>query len=109
MPCATPRPTCGAADSRHQRPAPPLTEVGGHIGYAVRPSARRQGIGTALLGLTLIEARKLGLVRVLVTCDVSNLGSARIIQRNGGVLEDERSIPGHPEPVARSWIDLGGT
>lgn len=102
-----PAPQILAVSGLRHRLTPPLTEVGGHIGYAVRPSARRQGIGTALLGLTLAEARKLGLARVLITCDVTNTGSARIIQRNGGVLEDERSVPSHPEPVARYWIDLG--
>jgi predicted acetyltransferase len=90
---------------RH-RLTPQLTQIGGHIGYAVRPGARRQGVGTALLALALAEARKLGLTRVLLTCDVSNIGSARIIQRNGGVLEDERNVPGHPEPIARYWIAL---
>jgi predicted acetyltransferase len=90
---------------RH-RLTPKLTDIGGHIGYAVRPGARRQGVGTALLALTLVEARKQGFTRVLVTCDVTNVGSARVIQRNGGVLEDERVVPGHPEPVARYWIAL---
>jgi predicted acetyltransferase len=104
---AGPAPQILAVSGLRHRLTPPLTEVGGHIGYAVRPSARRQGIGTALLGLTLAEARKLGLARVLITRDVTNTGSGRIIQRNGGVLEDERSIPGHPAPVARYWINLG--
>jgi predicted acetyltransferase len=58
---------------------PTLALIGGHIGYEVRPSARRQGISTQLLALTLIEARARGLLRVLMTCDVSNHGSARII------------------------------
>jgi predicted acetyltransferase len=43
---------------------------------------------------------------VLVTYDVSNIGSARIIQRNGGVLDDKRMVPGHPERIARYWIAL---
>lgn len=102
-----PAPQILAVSGLRHHLTPQLTEVGGHIGYAVRPSVRRQGIGTTLLGLTLDEARKLGLARVLVTCDVTNAGSARIIQGNGGVLEDARNIPGHPEPVTRYWIDLG--
>jgi predicted acetyltransferase len=95
-----------AVSGLRHRLTPQLTDIGGHIGYAVRPSARRKGVGAALLALTLVEARKLGLTRVLVTCDVTNLSSARIIQRNGGVLDDERIVPGHPEPVARYWIAL---
>lgn len=95
-----------AVSGLRHRLTPRLTDIGGHIGYAVRPSARRQGVGATLLALTFVEARKLGLTHVLVTCDVSNIGSARIIQRNGGVLEDERIVSGHPEPVARYWIAL---
>lgn len=95
-----------AVSGLRHRLTPQLTDLGGHIGYAVRPSVRCQGIGTTLLALTLVEARKHGFTRVLVTCDVSNVGSARIIQRNGGVLEDERAVSGHPERVARYWIAL---
>jgi predicted acetyltransferase len=90
---------------RHQL-TPTLAQIGGHIGYEVRPSARRQGIGTQLLALTLIEARARGLLRVLITCDVSNHGSARIIEHNGGQLKDARLVPGHPKPIARYWIAL---
>ena len=49
--------------------------IGGHIGYDVRPSNRKMGIGTKMLGLTLIEAGKVGLTEVLITCDDSNVGS----------------------------------
>lgn len=96
-----------AVSGLRHRLTPQLTNIGGHIGYAVRPGARRQGIGTALLALTLVEARKHGLTRVLVTCDVTNIGSARIIERNGGVREDVRNVPGRGVPVARYWIELG--
>jgi predicted acetyltransferase len=63
-----------------------LATIGGHIGYRVRPSMRRRGYGTRLLALTLAKAAAIGLDRVLVTCDSDNLGSARIIEANGGVL-----------------------
>ena len=67
-----------------------LLEVGGHIGYAVRPSARRRGHATRALALMLPVAADHGLDRVLVTCDVDNVGSRRVIEANGGVLEDVR-------------------
>lgn len=85
---------------------PSLEQIGGHIAYEVRPSARRQGVGTRLLALTLAQARQRGLRRVLITCDVTNLGSAQIIVNNGGLLEDEQTIPGHAERIARYWIAL---
>lgn len=83
-----------------------LLAFGGHIGYGIRPSLRGKGIGTEALRLGLIEARNLGLERVLVTCDDDNLGSIKIIERNGGVLEN--IVPtgeGLPEK-RRYWIDL---
>ncbi|MEV4109834.1 GNAT family N-acetyltransferase [Nonomuraea sp. NPDC049695] len=80
----------GAIDLRHYL-NDFLLEVGGHIGYSIRPSARRQGLATWALGAVLRKAPGLGLDRVLLICDDSNVGSARAIERNGGVLEDVRS------------------
>lgn len=78
---------------------PFLLEEGGHIGYSVRPSRRRQGHATRALGLALPVATSLGIDRVLVTCDDDNIGSARTIERNGGVLEDVR------KGKRRYWLD----
>ena len=81
----------GRLDIRHHL-TPALLEVGGHIGYAVRPNARRQGHATAMLGAALPLARALGISRVLITCDADNEGSRRVIEHNSGVLEDRRGI-----------------
>jgi predicted acetyltransferase len=67
-----------------------LTDLGGHIGYDVKPSARRQGHATAMLAAALPLARARGIDPALVTCDESNAGSRRVIEANGGVLEDKR-------------------
>ncbi|MFD2764799.1 GNAT family N-acetyltransferase [Micromonospora eburnea] len=67
-----------------------LLNAGGHIGYGVRPSARRRGVATFALGAALAEAARRGIDPVLVTCDDSNVPSARTIERHGGVLEDVR-------------------
>lgn len=74
---------------RH-RLTPRLFEVGGHIGYDVRPSVRRRGHATAMLAAALPIARDLGIDPALVTCDEDNVASRRVIERNGGVLEDKR-------------------
>ena len=81
-----------------------LLDAGGHIGYGVRPSARRRGLAKWALGETLDRARELGLARVLVTCDDSNVASARTIEGNGGVLEDVRTTT--LGLTRRYWIDL---
>ena len=62
-----------------------LRTFGGHIGYSVRPSARRKGHATSMLRAILPHARALGLDHVLVTCDPDNIGSLRAIEHNGGV------------------------
>jgi len=55
----------------------------------------------------LDEARRLGLKRVLITCDRRNIASARVIQKNGGWLENEivSCLPNR-EFTQRYWIDL---
>jgi predicted acetyltransferase len=79
----------GSISVRHGL-TPFLLEVGGHIGYSVRPSARRRGVATQALRLVLPHAADLGIDPALLTCDVDNVASARVIEANGGVLEDVR-------------------
>jgi predicted acetyltransferase len=86
-----------------------LEQEGGHIGYDIRPSERGKGYGTELLRLTLERARALSLSRVLVTCDEDNRASARIIEKNGGILEDKRPSPYTGKMVSRYWIALQTT
>ena len=81
----------GSLSIRHAL-TPYLLEVAGHVGYSVRPTARRRGVATEALRLALPEAARLGLDRVLVTCDTDNVASARVIEANGGVLEDVRGV-----------------
>ena len=78
---------------------------GGHIGDGVRPSERGKGIGTKMIALALEECRRLGILRVLMVCDRNNIASARTIQKNGGILENEVVVNGVVEQ--RYWIDLG--
>lgn len=77
---------------------------GGHIGDGVRPSERRKGFATKMIGLALEECRKLGIDRVLMVCYKDNIGSAKSIMNNGGVLENEIVVDGMTEQ--RYWIDL---
>ncbi|MCD4533456.1 GNAT family N-acetyltransferase [Nocardioides sp. cx-169] len=76
-----------------------LLEQGGHIGYSVRPSRRREGHASRALALAVRRAGELGLDRVLVTCDDDNEASRRTIEVNGGVYEDTRGRK------LRFWID----
>ncbi|MBR1651067.1 MAG: GNAT family N-acetyltransferase [Lachnospiraceae bacterium] len=79
--------------------------TGGHIGDGIRPSERRKGYATAMIGLALEECKKLGLNKVLMVCDADNYGSEKSIINNGGVFESEvASETGAKEK--RYWITL---
>lgn len=95
----------GRLDIRH-RLNDNLRLFGGHIGYDIRPSMRRRGFGTRALAIGLAEARKLGIDRVLVTCSEHNIASRKIIEANGGVLEDAIETPFRPELTCRYWIKV---
>lgn len=69
-----------------------LRVEGGNIGYEVVPEFRRQGVASEMLRQALPIARELGLDKVLITCDDSNTGSIKVIEKNGGVLEKKAVI-----------------
>lgn len=79
----------GRLSIRHEL-TPWLRDFGGHIGYAVRPTARRLGHAGAMLVASLPVARGLGIDPALLTCDDTNTASRRVIEAAGGALEDQR-------------------
>ncbi|KAA0771288.1 acetyltransferase [Bacillus sp. 4048] len=83
-----------------------LLRESGHIGYSVHPNKRRQGYATKQLKLALYEAQKLGLQKVLITCDKANIASAKTIQKVGGVLENEVVSSHTGEIVQRYWVKI---
>lgn len=95
----------GTLKIRHKLCNETLKRVGGHIGYFIRPSRRKMGYGNLILSLGLVEAKKIGLEKVLIICDESNIGSKNIIVNNGGVFESSVECPPY-ENKLRFWIDL---
>ncbi len=95
----------GMLDLRHKL-IDSLLRTGGHIGYSIRPSERKKGYGTRQLMLALEKCRDIHLNRVLVTCDQENIASAKIIQRCGGMLENEVFDPSGNTVTQRYWIFL---
>ncbi|HEY0965368.1 MAG TPA: GNAT family N-acetyltransferase [Candidatus Saccharimonadales bacterium] len=81
-----------------------LLNEGGHIGYSVRPSERRKGYASTMLQLCLAQAKALGIENVLITCDEDNVGSAAVIEKAGGVLEDIRGEDDMRKK--RYWVTL---
>ncbi|SIR79902.1 GNAT family N-acetyltransferase [Williamsia sterculiae] len=100
---------CGAINLRHTL-TPMLAELGGHIGYSVRPRARRRGLAVVAVAEMLRIAGRLGLREVMITCDDGNLGSRRTIEKSGGALQDIREpddyaiTNGFGEPLRRYWV-----
>ena len=96
----------GTIDLRHSL-TPYLEAQGGHVGYSVRPGERGNGYATRMLEGVLKKAGELGLRRVLITCDKDNIASARVIQKCGGVLQDEvPSAQRGRQLTQRYWIAI---
>jgi predicted acetyltransferase len=106
----------GQTSIRPELGTPYLITYGGHIGYSIRPSNRRQGYGQRILQLALEKCSELRLERALVTCDEDNTPSRRIIESNGGVFESGLAMDrvaaraegraGEQVRKLRYWFDL---
>jgi predicted acetyltransferase len=83
-----------------------LMKFGGHIGYDLRPSKRGRGYGNEILRLALQKAKGLGIARVLITVDARNTASRKIVEKNGGVLENQIPNPEAGSDFMRYWIDI---
>ena len=80
-----------------------LMMIGGHIGYAIRPTERKKGYGNLALKLALPKARELGIEKALVTCEKDNLASRKIIEKNEGIFENEK-MGDDGKVMLRFWV-----
>ena len=83
-----------------------MKQFGGNIGYGIRPTERKKGYNKINLYLGLIEAQKLGLDRVMLDCDVNNLGSVKTMQALGGKLERMEVDPSDGILTSVYWFDV---
>ncbi len=95
----------GFVEVRH-RLTDALRVRGGHVGYAIRPTMRRRGNGRLALALVLPHCLELGIDPILITCDETNEASRRIIEANGGELQDVVEVPHRSVRTMRFWIDV---
>jgi len=95
----------GVSNLRHRLTCH-LLRFGGHVGFSVKPSARCRGHATRLLEGAKALARVKGIDRLLVTCNAENVASVRVIEKCGGVLEDEMYLEDVGEVIRRYWIAL---
>jgi predicted acetyltransferase len=92
----------GTVIIRH-RLTPELARHGGHIGYHVAPRHRRRGHATAMLAAAITYCHSmLQISQILITCNQSNVASRRVIESNGGILENVL------EDECRYWVRPGG-
>ena len=78
-----------------------LRDLGGHIGFEVRPSARRRGNATRMLAAALPVAKGLGIDPALITCGTRNLASRKVIEHSGGELASANGT------TLRFWVPTG--
>ena len=95
----------GLLDIRHELNEACLN-LYGNIGYSIRHSERRKGYATQMLALAKEICRTMGMEKILVSCYRDNLASAKTIQHNGGVLENEVTDSHDGGILQRYWIEL---
>ncbi len=88
---------------------PPMRQFKGHIGYAIRPSMRRQGMGHKGLGLCLDYAHDvLGLEKVMISCHAENTASYKMMRAilidRSGIEEPPVSGP-NEVTYKRVWVN----
>lgn len=81
-----------------------LLNYGGHIGYAVRPDMRNNGLATQMLQQGLKLAKNFGIEHILCVCNSDNYASEKVILKNGGVFENELYDADENVMVKRFWI-----
>ena len=79
-----------------------LLKCGGHVGYSVSVSKRRQGSATEMLKFAIKKCHEMGIEDILVTCHKENIASRKTIEKCGGILENE--IMNNGETILRFWI-----
>lgn len=94
----------GVIDLRHNINHPILGTWGGHCGYSVRPSERRKGYAKKMLGLNIQNAKSMGIEKLLITCNIENIASEKVILANGGVYEKIIAVNG--SKMKRYWITV---
>lgn len=83
-----------------------LSLYGGHIGCGVRPTERRKGYATIMLNLALEKCDELGIEEVMVSCKEDNIGSAKTIENNCGILNEIIFIPEKNCNFKKYWINV---
>ncbi len=79
-----------------------LYNYGGHVGDGLAPKHRGKGLGYELVRLAIEKCKEHGIKRPLFVCDKKNVASAKTIERNGGIFENEIELDG--KVMQRYWV-----
>lgn len=96
----------GRIGLRHDLENEYLKNIGGHIGYVIRPSMRSKGYGTKILELGLKKAHEMGYDELMITCDEDNYASRKIIEKNEGEFMGNITDPKSKRTKRRYIINL---
>lgn len=86
-----------------------MLQFGGHIGYGIRPTERRKGFNKRNLYLGMFEAKKMGLNKVMLDCDVNDFGSDRTLKALGVEHERTKIDPSDGLLINVYWFDVNET
>lgn len=83
-----------------------MFEIGGHVGYAIRPSERKKGYAKIQLGLLLEKMDEMGIEKALITCRENNIGSKKTMEKFIG--RSDTLVKSMYEGIMeyRYWIDV---
>lgn len=94
----------GGISIRHSIDTKFLSNYGGHIGYGIKPTERGKGYGNMILALGLKKIKKMNVRKILITCFDDNENSKKIIEKNGGKLENKISFEN--KLMCRYYIEI---
>lgn len=83
-----------------------MKRFGGNIGYGIRPTERSKGYNKINLYLGLLEAKKIGLDKVMLDCETSNIASRKTMESLGGVLDRTEIDPYDGILTSVYYIDI---
>ena len=86
-----------------------MKRFGGNIGYGIRPTERRKGYNKINLYLGLLEAKKIGLDKVVLDCETSNIASSKTMISLGGVLDRTEIDPYDGILTSVYYIDISAS
>ncbi len=89
-----------------KNPSGRFSDIASHVYYEIRPSEQSKGYGTKILALGIEKARDLGMDKLIIASDETNVASRKIIEHNRGVFEKKVSVPDSPTPTYLYTIKL---